>query len=89
MWLPQRRGRIKEDVRGSGHLHAPGVPADEPSEWFVELGEAGRVTFRHVHEKGDAVLRGAASDILLRLWGRQSGVEAFGDETVLAALRAE
>jgi uncharacterized protein (TIGR03083 family) len=89
MWLPRRRGQAKEDVVGTAHLHAADPSAGQPSEWFVELGPQGKVTCRYAHEKGDAVLRGASSDILLRLWQRFSAVDEFGDETVRAALRAE
>jgi uncharacterized protein (TIGR03083 family) len=89
MWLPRRRGQAKEDVVGTAHLHAHDPSEGQPSEWFVELGPAGKVACRHAHEKGDAVLRGSAGDILLRLWKRPSIVEEFGDETVLGVLRAE
>jgi uncharacterized protein (TIGR03083 family) len=89
MWLPRRRGQSKEDVVGTAHLHAHDPSEGQPSEWFVELGPQGEVSSRHAHEKGDAVLRGTASDILLRLWQRPSEVEEFGDETVRGALRAE
>jgi uncharacterized protein (TIGR03083 family) len=89
MWLPRRRGRIKEDIVGTAHLHAHDPSPGQPSEWFVEFGPAGQVSSRYAHEKGDAVLRGSASDILLRLWRRPSAVEEFGDATVLSALRAE
>jgi hypothetical protein len=40
------------------------------------------------HQKGDAVLRGPAAAILLRLWARQGDdaeLQHFGDESVLAA----
>jgi uncharacterized protein (TIGR03083 family) len=89
MWLPRRRGRAKEDVTGTAHLHAADPAAGQPSEWFVELGPAGTVNSRHLHQKGDGVLRGSAHDILLRLWGRPSGVEEIGNDAVLAALRAQ
>ena len=89
MWLPARRGRAKEDVIGTAHIHASDPVDEQPSEWFLALGFHGAVSMRHEHQKGDAVLRGKASDILLRLWGRPSAVEEFGDLTVLAALRAE
>jgi uncharacterized protein (TIGR03083 family) len=93
MWLPRRRGESKKDpgenIVGTAHLHASDPSDGQPSEWFVELGPQGKVTCRHAHEKGDAVLRGTSSDILLRLWQRPSAVEEFGDETVRAALRAE
>ena len=89
MWLPRRRGQSKEEIVGTAHLHAHDPSEGQPSEWFVELGPQGKVSSRHAHEKGDAVLRGPASDILLRLWQRPSDVEEFGDETVRSALRAE
>jgi uncharacterized protein (TIGR03083 family) len=89
MWLPRRRGRTKEDVVGTAHLHAADPSPGQPAEWFLEFGPQGKVACRYVHEKGDAVLRGTASDILLRMWKRPSGVEEFGDETVRAVLRAE
>lgn len=89
MWLPARRGRSKEAVTGTAHLHATDVTADHPSEWFLHLGPDGAVSYQHIHQKGDAVLRGTPSDILLRMWGRRSQVDQFGDDAVLAALRAE
>jgi uncharacterized protein (TIGR03083 family) len=89
MWLPRRRGQSKEDIVGTVHLHAHDPSEGQPSEWFVELGPQGKVSCRHAHEKGDAVLRGSACDILLRLWQRSSAVEEFGDETVRGALHAE
>jgi uncharacterized protein (TIGR03083 family) len=89
MWLPRRRAREKEEVVGTAHLHATDSTEGQPSEWFVELAPGGGVSCRHAHEKGDAVLRGTASDILLRLWRRPSEVEEFGSETVRAALHAE
>ena len=89
MWLPRRRGQAKEEIVGTAHLHASDPSDGHPSEWFLELGPQGKVTCRYAHEKGDAVLRGASSDILLRLWQRPSEVDEFGDETVRSALRAE
>ena len=63
MWLPARRGRAKEAATGTAHLHV-GDPADgQPSEWFLQLGPAGTMSYEHTHQKGDAVLRGTASDI--------------------------
>ncbi len=89
MWLPKRRGQSKEDIVGTAHLHAADPSEGQPSEWFLELGPQGKVTCRHAHEKGDAVLRGTSSDILLRLWKRPSDAEEFGDETVRGTLHAE
>ena len=89
MWLPARRGRAKEAVTGTAHLHVSDASDGQPSEWLLEFGPAGTMNYRHAHQKGDAVLRGTASDILLTLWGRQSNADQIGDTTVLAALRAE
>ncbi len=47
------------------HLHA----TDAPGEWLVGLGPEG-VTVARGHAKGDAAVRGTASDLLLWLWGR-------------------
>lgn len=68
MWLPARRGRAKEAVTGTAHLHASDAADGQPSEWFLRFGPAGAMTYEHTHQKGDAVLRGTASDILLTLW---------------------
>ena len=89
MWLPARRGRAKEAITGTAHLHASGGTDGQPTEWFLEFGPAGTMSYRHAHEKGDAVLRGTASDILLALWGRPSSADRFGEAAVLSALRTE
>ena len=72
MWLPARGGRSKEAVTGTAHLHASDAAAGQLSEWFLQFGPAGTMNCQHTHEKGDAALRGTASDILLTLWGRHS-----------------
>jgi uncharacterized protein (TIGR03083 family) len=80
-FLPRSmRRRPDADLGGSVHLHA----TDRPGEWLVRIG-TGTVDVRRVHDKGDAALRGTASDLLLWLWGR-AGVdrlEAFGDPGVV------
>ena len=48
----------------------------------------GRVRNRG-HEKGEAALRGAASDLYLATWQRPADVERFGDEKLLDAIRAQ
>jgi uncharacterized protein (TIGR03083 family) len=88
-FLPRRRGRSKEELTGTVHLHALDAPADVPSEWTAEFGPRGATEIRHAHEKADAAIRGSASDLLLTVWGRPATVERFGDETVAAAARAE
>jgi uncharacterized protein (TIGR03083 family) len=89
VFLPMRRGRVKEDVTGTVHLHATDPVAGMPSEWVIELGPKGATSWHEGHEKGDAAIRGGASDLLLAVWQRSSAAERFGDATLLAAIRAE
>jgi uncharacterized protein (TIGR03083 family) len=76
-----------EPVGGRGesvHLHA----TDTEGEWQLRLLPAG-VQVERGHAKGDAAARGAASDLLLFLWGR-AGVdrlERFGDAALLPRVR--
>ncbi|MGH2735458.1 MAG: maleylpyruvate isomerase family mycothiol-dependent enzyme [Actinomycetota bacterium] len=67
------------------HIHC----TDVAGEWMVRLNDGGfEVTSEH--GKGDAALRGPASDLLLALWGRIpfERVELIGDETVPPKLLA-
>lgn len=66
---------------GSLHIHC----TDVDGEWLV-WNDGGEYRVRRAHEKGDAALRGPASAILLRLWGRADSDELspVGDESVLA-----
>lgn len=69
-------------IGGSLHLHA----TDAPGEWMIRL-EGGSVDVEHGHGKGDAAVRGTASDLLLAVWARRSpvtdpGYEIFGDKDV-------
>ena len=60
----------------SNHKHA--------GEWLVhELGPEG-ARFDRLHAKGDAAVRGRASDLLLWLWRRPASVEVLGDAGVAA-----
>lgn len=65
---------------GTLHLHT----TDATGEWLVEVAD-GKVDVRQEHGKGDAALRGAASDLLLYLWGRKPAapLEVFGDQAVV------
>jgi uncharacterized protein (TIGR03083 family) len=65
---------------GTIHIHC----TDTPGEWLVS--HDCRET-RREHAKGDAVLRGPASDLLLVLMNRlpASGVEVMGDRNVIEA----
>lgn len=73
-------------VGGSVHLHA----TDTPGEWLVREGADGVLTVTAEHAKGDAAVRGPASDLLLALWRRigLDGVEVLGDRDVAERLVA-
>lgn len=65
---------------GTLHLHA----TDGECERMVQV-EGGKVLVTDEHGKGDAAIRGAASDLLLFLWGRTPAapLEVFGDQAVV------
>ncbi len=70
-----------EGAPGTIHLHR----TDGDGEWLVTL-ERGKVpATRRGHEKGDAALKGVASDLLLLVWRRLSpkDVETFGDQALV------
>lgn len=57
------------------HLHC----TDGEGEWLVRLDD-GDLVVTHEHAKGDAAVRGRASDLFLFLWGRGSdGLDIIGD----------
>jgi len=64
---------------GSLHVHC----TDAAGEWLVTSTGSG-VNVTRVHAKGDAALRGTASDLLLRLCNRGQGGEVVGDAAVVA-----
>lgn len=66
------------------HLHA----TDEAGEWLLSPGPEGVIVERR-HAKGDAAVRGRASDLLLWLWGRGElgRLEVFGDRSALTSFR--
>lgn len=68
-------------VAGSVHMH----PTDASGEWTISEDDAGALVLQRVHAKGDAAMRGRASDLLLILYRRigRETAEAFGDEAVL------
>jgi uncharacterized protein (TIGR03083 family) len=75
---------------GTVHLHA----TDGDGEWLVsEPVIGGQLEFSREHTKGDAAVRGTASDLLLLLW-RRAGLddpgrfEVFGDADVARRLVA-
>lgn len=67
----------------SVHLHR----TDGPGEWLVEVDREG-LRVRRAHGRGDAAVRGRASDLLLLLWRRRAprDVEVHGDAAALEAL---
>jgi len=67
---------------GSLHVHC----TDVDGEWFVSADDGYHII--REHRKGDAVMRGPAAALLLRLWGRdgdRSELDFLGDEAVLDA----
>ena len=68
-------------VGGSVHMH----PTDASGEWTISEDAAGALVLQRAHSKGDAAMRGPASDLLLILYRRigTEGVETFGDAGVL------
>lgn len=77
--------RPEADIGGSLHLHA----TDAEGEWMIEVTD-GQLTVEHGHGKGDAAIRGTASDLLLGVWGRRSFLtdncfQRFGDDEVVTS----
>lgn len=72
--------RADKPLSGSVHLHC----TDVPGEWLVHAD--GRV--EAVHGRGDAALRGTASDLLLAIFKRvgTEAVETLGNEAVALEL---
>jgi len=69
---------------GTVHLHC----TDVDGEWLLSCRD-GDVSVTREHAKGDVAARGAASDLLLFLWGRvpADSLEVFGDTDLLARFR--
>ncbi len=81
-WLDVFGGSQDRTPNGSGetiHLHR----TDGEGEWLVRL-QPGGLEVTRGHEKGDAALRGSASDLLLVLWRRipLDRIEVLGDRAV-------
>lgn len=85
VWLPAHEEGTWPGPPATVHLHA----TDAHGEWLLALGPDG-ATVRDGHAKGDAALRGPASDLDLLLWGRvpPTTVEALGDRPLIDALLA-
>lgn len=76
------------EAHGDGesiHLHS----TDDAGEWFLRLEPEG-VTVTHEHAKGDAAVRGTASDLLLYLWGRpvEDRLDVLGDPAAVEKMFA-
>ena len=73
--LPEELGPVGRTL----HLHA----TDREGEWMLRL-RAGGIDVERGHAKGDAALRGPASDLFLFLWNRieVGALELFGDPAV-------
>lgn len=74
------------DLGGTIHLHATDSPH---GEWLLRTA-GGELLVGHDHQKGDVAVRGAASDLLLWLWGRVPldgpRLEVFGDRSIAARM---
>ncbi len=75
-----------EAVGGAVHLHA----TDADGEWTISEDAAGTLAVQRGHRRGDAAVRGTASDLLLLLYRRtgREALEAHGDMQVLERLLA-
>ena len=75
-------GKDGIDIGGSLHVHC----TDGEGEWTLHTDD-GVYRVERGHAKGDAALRGPASQLLLALWGRvpldAEGLELFGDTAVI------
>ena len=79
-----KRGADVPSTGQSVHLHA----TDAEGEWLIAFDGVPTVTTGHA--KGDAAVRGTASDLYFWLWGRSplDRLEVFGDAEAVARLRA-
>lgn len=82
-----------QSLAGSVHLHATDFEgsSDVEGEWLINL-HPDRMEQRREHAKGDAAIRGPASDLLLFLWNRRGlddpDLELFGDRKVAEQFRS-
>lgn len=61
------------------HLHR----SDGPGEWMLASDGNGGLSVTHEHGKGDAAVRGPASELALWVWGRPThDIAIFGNELV-------
>jgi uncharacterized protein (TIGR03083 family) len=69
-------------LTGTLHVHC----TDADGEWMVDLAS---LSVSREHAKADTALRGRASDVLLRLLGRQEGGKILGDAEGISRWNAE
>lgn len=83
MWLPRRP---VPGLEGTLHLHA--TDTDTEGEWSLVL-HSDSIEHNHEHVKGDAAIRGSASDLLLWAVNRKhpdsADLELFGDRALVDA----
>lgn len=88
-FLARREDPVPTDLVGATvHLHCTDEDlAGGTGEWLLRITEAGCEVER-AHAKGDAAVRGPASDLLLAAWHRRTldGLEVFGDRDRAAAV---
>lgn len=79
LWLVENKDDAPESDE-SVHLHS----LDAPGEWVISVHD-GAASVSRAHEKADAAVRAASSDLLLLLWRRvpPSAVEVLGDAAAL------
>ena len=80
LWLPDMKaGDHGPGLGGSLHVHA----TDGQGEWTLR-DRGPSVSVEVGHGKGDAAIRGTASDLLLFLWGRpvEESIEIFGNSEI-------
>lgn len=84
VFLPLLARRRTDPAPGTVHLHT----TDVEGEWLITFGDP--ITVTQGHAKGDAAVRGPASELYLWLWGRApiDGLEVFGDAALADRLRA-
>jgi uncharacterized protein (TIGR03083 family) len=89
LWLPRRP---VPGLEGTLHLHATDTATDTDTdtegEWALTL-HPDAIEHHHQHVKGDAAIRGAASDLLLWAVNRKApdsgGLELFGNRALVDA----
>ena len=84
-FLPLLGSSESGGLGGSIHVHA----TDSDGEWTVRDADGGGFVVEDGHAKGDAAVRGPASDLLLALWGRPTidALEVFGDDGLVRRWR--